>query len=81
MKTTIMDVLHQLQHILSRFASPADVETILNEAEHRNVPYYGYGIKSYILSCLETAVIAHKWPADQQGDQQNPRPGQIHGRR
>ena len=53
-----LDVLHQLQHILSRFASPADVETILNEAEHRNVPYYGYGIKSYILSCLETAVIA-----------------------
>jgi len=53
-----LDVLHQLQHILSRFASPADVETILNDAEHRNVPYYGYGIKSYILSCLETAVIA-----------------------
>ncbi|MDX9864099.1 MAG: HAD family hydrolase [Anaerolineaceae bacterium] len=55
-----LDVLHKLQHILSRFASPADVETILNEAEHRNVPYYGYGIKSYILSCLETAVIATK---------------------
>jgi putative hydrolase of the HAD superfamily len=53
-----LDVLHKLQHILSRFASPADVETILNEAEHRNVPYYGYGIKSYILSCLDTAVIA-----------------------
>jgi putative hydrolase of the HAD superfamily len=53
-----LDVLHKLQHILSRFASPADIETILNEAEHRNVPYYGYGIKSYILSCLETAVIA-----------------------
>jgi putative hydrolase of the HAD superfamily len=53
-----MDVLEKLKHILSRFASPADVENILNETEHRNLPYYGYGLKSYILSCLEAAWIA-----------------------
>lgn len=46
----------QLQRILSRIAIPTEVERILNETEHRNIPYYGYGIKSFILSCLETAM-------------------------
>lgn len=48
----------KLQHILSRIAIPTEVERTLNETEHRNLSCYGYGIKSFILSCLETAMVA-----------------------
>ena len=49
-------ITQKYQRILSRFASPETVEDILNETEHRNIPYYGYGIKSFILSCMEAAL-------------------------
>jgi putative hydrolase of the HAD superfamily len=49
-------ITKKYQRILSRFASPQKVEDVLNETEHRNIPYYGYGIKSFILSCMEAAL-------------------------
>lgn len=50
-------ITRKYQRILSRFASPDTIEDTLNEAEHRNIPYFGYGIKSFILSCMEAAII------------------------
>jgi len=49
-------ITEKYKRILSRFASPKIIEDTLNETEHRNIPYYGYGIKSFILSCAEAAL-------------------------
>ncbi|MEJ2262367.1 MAG: HAD family hydrolase [Anaerolineales bacterium] len=42
--------------ILSRYHSPEWVEQRLDEIEIHNVQAYGYGIKSFILSMVESAV-------------------------
>jgi putative hydrolase of the HAD superfamily len=42
--------------ILSRYHSPEWVEQRLDEIEIRNVQAYGYGIKSFVLSMVESAV-------------------------
>jgi putative hydrolase of the HAD superfamily len=42
--------------ILSKYHSPQWVEQRLDEIEIRNVQAYGYGIKSFILSMVESAI-------------------------
>ncbi len=42
--------------ILSRYHSPEWVEQRLDEIEIHNVQAYGYGIKSFVLSMVESAV-------------------------
>jgi putative hydrolase of the HAD superfamily len=42
--------------LLSAYASPHEAGQRLDAAEVRNVPYFGYGVKSFTLSMLETAV-------------------------
>ncbi|HZD55346.1 MAG TPA: HAD family hydrolase [Anaerolineales bacterium] len=42
--------------ILSRYHNPEWVEQRLDEIEIHNVQAYGYGIKSFVLSMLESAV-------------------------
>lgn len=45
-----------LNEILSPWATADTIEKITYETETRNIPLYGYGIKSFTLSMLEAAV-------------------------
>ncbi|CAN5557565.1 HAD family hydrolase [soil metagenome] len=42
--------------LLSEFSEPADISRRLLEAEKRNLQYYGFGIKGFTLSMIETAI-------------------------
>lgn len=42
--------------LLAEFAAPADLEQKLLAAEKRNVAHYGFGIKGFTLSMVETAI-------------------------
>jgi putative hydrolase of the HAD superfamily len=44
------------QALLGDFAEGADISARLLEAEKRNLEYYGFGIKGFTLSMIETAV-------------------------
>ncbi len=46
----------KLSTLLSRYHDPALLEDTLNQTERRNLARYGYGIKSYTLSAIETAI-------------------------
>jgi putative hydrolase of the HAD superfamily len=46
----------ELRDLLHRHVPDADVDTHLYEVEMRNLGLYGYGVKSFILSMLETAI-------------------------
>jgi putative hydrolase of the HAD superfamily len=45
-----------LRDLLRRHVSDADVDTHLSEVEMRNLGLYGYGVKAFTLSMLETAI-------------------------
>jgi putative hydrolase of the HAD superfamily len=47
----------ELKRILALYGSPEVVEQALFETEMRNLSYFGYGIKSFTLSMVETAVV------------------------
>jgi len=47
--------LKKLIMLLSPFASAAQVSQALTEADIHNLQFYGYGIKAYTLTMLETA--------------------------
>lgn len=42
--------------LLKDFADPADLEARLLAAERRNLGHYGFGIKGFVLSMIETAL-------------------------
>jgi putative hydrolase of the HAD superfamily len=42
--------------LLAPYADPADLEAHLAEAQARNLRFYGYGVKAFTLSMIETAV-------------------------
>lgn len=46
----------KLRELLSRYTSPEIVDRKLYQTEMRNLQYYGYGIKSFTLSMIETAI-------------------------
>ena len=46
----------RFKHLLASDRDPAWTERELDEAEMRNLAYYGYGIKSFTLSMIETAL-------------------------
>jgi putative hydrolase of the HAD superfamily len=46
----------EFRDLLKRHAPDADVDARLAETEMRNLGVYGYGIKSFTLSMLETAI-------------------------
>lgn len=50
------DAKNRFVQLLSRYESPEQIEAILSELEISNIHFYGYGIKSYILSMLEAAI-------------------------
>jgi len=44
------------KQLLAAYHDPAYVEQELYQTEIRNLPYYGYGIKSFTLSLIEAAI-------------------------
>ncbi len=52
--------------LLREFAEPDHLMDRLLEAEHRNLGHYGFGIKGFVLSMIETAleVTDHKVPGN-----------------
>ncbi len=46
----------QFRDLLSRFHAPEWIDARLAEAERRNLPHFGYGIKGFALSMIETAI-------------------------
>ena len=42
--------------LLRDFADPAHLEERLLEAERRNIGHYGFGVKGFVLSMIETAI-------------------------
>ncbi len=50
------DAARRYQALLAAFIDPAQSEARLTEAEGRNLALYGYGVKGFTLSMLETAL-------------------------
>lgn len=50
------DAARRYRDLLQPFADPQRIEALLSEAEDRNLHVYGYGVKGFTLSMLETAV-------------------------
>jgi putative hydrolase of the HAD superfamily len=46
----------EFRDLLRRHLPEADVDTRLNQMEMQNLAIYGYGVKSFTLSMLETAI-------------------------
>ena len=46
----------QFGEMLSQFAEPALATKALMDAEKRNIPLYGFGVKGFTLSMIETAL-------------------------
>ncbi|MBN2394293.1 MAG: HAD family hydrolase [Anaerolineae bacterium] len=46
----------RLAELLAPYLDGVDVDARLYETEKRNIPYFGYGIKSFTLSMIETAI-------------------------
>jgi len=46
----------EFRDLIQRHAPDADVDTRLAEMEMKNLAIYGYGVKSFTLSMLETAI-------------------------
>jgi len=46
----------QLEELLHPYASPERVQEVLLEHEHANIPFYGYGVKGFVLSMIETML-------------------------
>lgn len=46
----------QFAELLAPYADPERIENQLNEAERRNLRYFGYGVKGFVLSMIETAI-------------------------
>ena len=55
--------------LLSNYETPNKIEQELFQLEMKNLPYYGYGIKGFVLSMIETALEisithCHKAPSE-----------------
>jgi len=59
--------LDGFKQLLAPYAPPELVASTLYETEMRNLAFYGYGIKSYALSMIETAVEISAGAIDGQG--------------
>jgi putative hydrolase of the HAD superfamily len=46
----------QLADLLSPYADPDDLHRLMIETERRNLTLFGYGVKGFILSMIETAI-------------------------
>lgn len=50
------DAQARFKDLLAHYHSPEWIEARLYETEMRNLPHFGYGIKAFALSMIETAV-------------------------
>ena len=66
-ETLYTAALDGLKLLLASYAPPEQVAHTLFETEMRNLAYYGYGIKSYALSMIETAIQVSAGAIDGQG--------------
>lgn len=48
--------MEDLKRLLSTWASAERIDTVLDEIIIDNLPWYGYGIKAFVLSLIETAI-------------------------
>jgi putative hydrolase of the HAD superfamily len=48
----------KFKHILEKYQLPDALDPLIQATESRNLPLYGYGVKSFVLSLLETAIQA-----------------------
>lgn len=48
----------QFRLILKSYPVPANLDELLDKTENRNIPYFGYGVSSFIFSLIETAILA-----------------------
>jgi putative hydrolase of the HAD superfamily len=55
-ETLYHQVKDDLGELLAGYCSPADTKDHLDQTEVNNIQYYGYGIKSFTLSMIETAI-------------------------
>ena len=55
-ETLYQDAQAQLSQILSPWKPAEQVKRLLTKTEMRNLPVYGYGIKAFTLSMIETAL-------------------------
>lgn len=55
-ETYFLETEQKLRLLLAPYADPEAVPAELYRTETRNMPLYGYGVKAYILSVIETAV-------------------------
>jgi putative hydrolase of the HAD superfamily len=44
------------RQLLARYHPAAEVDRVLYATEMRNLPLYGYGVKGFMLSCVEAAI-------------------------
>ena len=51
-----LETEHKLYELLAPYASKEIVADQLYRTEMQNMPLYGYGVKAYILSVMETAI-------------------------
>jgi putative hydrolase of the HAD superfamily len=42
--------------ILAPYAPPADLDERMDAVENRNIPYFGYGVSSFVYSMIENAI-------------------------
>ena len=53
----IFEAAHErYRRLLAQYHPAAEVNRVLLATERRNLPLYGYGVKSYMLSTVETAI-------------------------
>ena len=50
------DARDEFRALLAAYAPPPDLDDIVHETEMRNLPYYGFGVSSFTLSLIETAI-------------------------
>jgi putative hydrolase of the HAD superfamily len=55
-ETLYSDTQTRFKALLSNHRDPDAVEQALYHTEMRNLPYFGYGIKAFTLSMIETAI-------------------------
>jgi putative hydrolase of the HAD superfamily len=50
------DTQHELRELLSHYADVDAIDSKLLEIERRNLAFFGYGVKGFVLSMIETAI-------------------------
>jgi putative hydrolase of the HAD superfamily len=55
-ETIYLEAAVKLEGLLKKYRDVSSIYDVVNETEMNNLQHFGYGIKSYVLSMIETAV-------------------------